>query len=229
MGGTTGDRQTDPKEPHGQRARPGRIDGCPRHGGAHAYVRDECSCELVVGVGCVEAGSAQQAIDQGALPCHDDSQVRLWAASLGPRMFSAVQWTLDFSWETIRDITDVIPVARNSSTDAFYTTSPTLPSDLAGAYFCVDAAVGDACNAAVILFNQSFLDLLVTLEGSGVYTSSQVTTMLRSLACHETAHSFGLMHQVNNLTTESVRCVATGQFSDAVVGPHNVTHVNEMH
>ena len=97
--------------------------------------------------------------------------------------------------------------------DNFYTTycglfwgNPNSPSIL-GASICQSLS-GSKCQQSFVLFSESL-------------ATTSTSAYLRSIACHETGHSVGLLHRA-----DSTGCMTTAPGLMPLYTPHDIIHVN---
>lgn len=186
----------------------------------------------------LQSGNNPNAGNCPAGPCLADGyrhSVYIDLAS-GGRMDTATSWSLDGSYETLT--IDVIYSSTHSSTmDAVYSSDNNIGSTTFARYDCVtqDYLYANRCNHAHIRHNGDFM------RQRGLYgTSANDIAFQRSVACHETGHSFGLTHweqgdwssNAEKAAAESgvLGCMKTGTTNaDPNVRSHNSSHINAWH
>lgn len=143
-------------------------------------------------------------------------------------MTAAVNWTLSGSYETT-DVDVIFGISHTTTVDVSYINDNDLPDSLLGDYRCISAATVHRCDHAHVLFHG---DLFAALGHAG--ESAEDVLAQRSLACHETAHSLGLVHErdadwdtIAEAETTDVGCVRQ-DWNRRVehVRAHNVLHIN---
>ena len=154
--------------------------------------------------------------------CYADSYVHTWSSQVGPRTHAAIEWSLYNSYDTTDlDIPDN-EESHSGSVDIWYHFA-----DVAGGVGVSSCQTwtGHVCAHWHVLFDDGDI---------GNYSN----VALISLACHETGHTVGLMHQSpavfddgnpTNSDDENYRCMVTDsnpQNNSQYVGTHNVGHIN---
>lgn len=153
--------------------------------------------------------------------CFADSIVHTWNGDLGPRNDRAVRATLYGSYNT-SSLTITEKSGHPYDLDVWYEVD-TLP----GYYGLTSCEGGNGthfCTHWHVTFNPDNGDQLIDNE-------------LRSLACHETGHTVGLMHPEINSHGYSIAdarfaCMRTaGNMNpwDIYLGQHNVSHIDNFY
>lgn len=152
-------------------------------------------------------------------PCLADNSVHRVFMDVGPNYRAAINATLYQSWDTT-DVDVVDAHGAHGSTDVYYSYR-----DLPG------ARLGQT-NCITLSADQRFCDHFhVTLDraaaiewgwGDGTRGDQQV---LKTIACHETGHTLGLYHVVDEPSV--YRCMTTpiSEMTPSTVGPHNANHM----
>lgn len=152
--------------------------------------------------------------------CLADSAAHDWGAETGPRMTSAIEWTLYGSYDTTA-LSISGPKSHSTTVDVWYKfdADTALPANVYGQYTC-QAWQGLVCDHSHILLNSDEI-------------ASWSDDWLQRLACHETGHSVGLTHpnvdpdgDPNLSISENYRCMSLGFPGPNLLGPHNVSHIN---
>lgn len=176
-----------------------------------------------------------------ATPCNNDSSVLTWSKSLGPRLSSATWRTLYESYDTT-DIVVASEGSHTSSVDVYYGLGDlsVVGAGVIGYYYCKTDVSGNTnpgeyeCDHAHVVYDNGEIDRgKYWLPGSPGWTDPN----LQSLACHETGHSFGLLHPADGNPSgsngsDSYRCMQSGtdeHVDHPHMGPHNADHLDDVY
>lgn len=140
----------------------------------------------VVENGCQET----DAINNGSVCLADSSGHTVFVDFLGPKLKSATQWTLNNSYNTISPFSIQYvsnPITSGAGeTDVLYGVRNDLPDFVFAFTGCNDNLGGFRCDQFYVNYHGDFIC-------SQSYWCNTSTIHI-SLACHETGHTFGLMH-----------------------------------
>lgn len=167
--------------------------------------------------------------DVGELCLADNSTHTVFTGNLGTKMRTATHNTLDYSWDTTN--IDVVyhsaPVYTGSSeTDLIYEYNNALGSTTWGTTFCDDDGGAGKCDQFYIQYHGDKICPGIECDDA---------SFLQSIACHETGHTFGLLHGSNSAPNQSdtegtLRCMRTKPVpDDPTVGAHNVSQINTQY
>ena len=136
---------------------------------------------------CQEANT----ISNSSVCLPDSNGHTVYVNALGTNLKAATQWTLSNSYNTVSPIVIITVSAPITSgtgeTDVYYRTRNDLPNGIFAYAGCNDNSIGNSrCDQFYVTYHGDFL-----CSQSAWCTS---TSVHRSLACHETGHTFGLMH-----------------------------------
>ncbi|HEV7720839.1 MAG TPA: hypothetical protein VGO60_06125 [Iamia sp.] len=157
-------------------------------------------------------------------PCLQDGGPHYYyVGNLGPQMRTAVSGTMNGSYGTVFPVAARDVGTLESTTDLGYwynTQIAGLPSGDAGVYECQSWVGGSnppKCIHAHVIFNSKM--------GT---TWNYVPAQLQMVACHETGHSFGLVHPDDidaPNRTDWYGCMTTPVSGYYPLGSHNANHI----
>lgn len=163
----------------------------------------------------------------------DSAGHTVYVNGLGPKLKSASEWTLNNSYDTVSPINIVYvttpATSGTSETDVYYRSLNNLPENVFAITGCDDDSVAGTlsrCDQFYVTFHGDFIC-------SQAYWCDTVSVH-RSLACHETGHTFGLMHpdasspaRPNNQT--DYYCMRNEfSFASTLVGAQNVSALQSV-
>lgn len=154
-------------------------------------------------------------------PCQaDNANHTVYVSALGPRFQTAVEASLNLSYATT-DLTISYTSEPSSSTDVKYGYG-TLPRNVGGQTYCLDAQSSAVCGQFRIVF-----------DADNVCAFGCSNNFLRAIACHETGHTVGLLHGEDALppvrnTDIRLGCLRTplSEGDTYALGQHNATEIN---
>ena len=160
--------------------------------------------------------------------CLADSRIHtVYVEPLGPKMTAATEFTLN----VYENNTDLDVIYHDSSnvkysgsweTDIIYVNRNSLPDNVWGRAVCDDSSPGNSkCDQFYVLYHADKIDADMPDD----------VRRQRSLACHETGHTLGLLHGGNadpsvSNTQYALRCMRTPLQSDPFLGAHTKDVIN---
>jgi hypothetical protein len=152
----------------------------------------------------------------GEVNMSDNGTQYYWYDSLTQNVSGAQNYTRNNVYDPISSINTVDDSGEYSTTDAIvrdqdytdYCGKNWHPNGIIGLAHCNGLNIDRECESHVIRYDTS-------------WTGSASDTQRRSLACHESGHSLGLMHRA----TDS-KCMESGSTSSVELSSHDINHLN---
>jgi len=174
----------------------------------------------------IPAPCFDSSVNNGTICKADNKTHTVSVEALGPKMAAATTFTLTQSYDTT-DLKVVFQTGNQVSysgcceTDVIYQFQNTLPGNVIARTWCEDAISSTKCDQHYVGYNGLWL-------GANIPNNVQKQ---RSLACHETGHTVGLVHgsdstPAQNNNDPNYQCMRSPLNSVFTMGPHNAQQVN---